>query len=459
MKKQKLMILCCLAALMLGACGNGETGTKETEGESAAVTADAGEQAVEAAQAAFIRLTKTQGQVGVTDQEKKSVEAMENLQIYDGYQVETEKTSYAWMNLDDTKLAKMDEASQVKTSVEGKKMVLWLNSGSLFFNVTKPLEEDETFEIGLSSMITGIRGTAGWVEMVDEEHMKVYVLEGTVNCMVGDSENAIEVSVSAGEMAELVGTPGEEEIRKGTFSYEDIPQFVLDEIESDAELKAKIDKTKFISINMDFVNQLAERCEAGDLEGAFALMATDDFTELAGIAEENGQQIFPRENGKGLGIYPTEENFYGSCMVYYGGYEGENRQGEGLWLGEREAFRYQASGSWSGDKPNGAQEAYWRNDKTSVSQKFAGTTVDGLWDGKVAIHLSDQSGDTPEAFQELDFEAQCETGKWVLVDIEKMGFEQVDDEYIIAVILDNTGIHASFGVESPDEIGGIRGFD
>lgn len=45
---------------------------------------------------------------------------------------------------------------------------LYVRSGSLFFDVTEPLEEDESMDIRTSTMAVGIRGTSGWVEVEDE---------------------------------------------------------------------------------------------------------------------------------------------------------------------------------------------------------------------------------------------------------------------------------------------------
>ena len=88
--------------------------------------------------------------------------------------------SFAWINLDDVKLAKLDEKSEIAIQKEDKRLELEVKSGSLFFNVTQPLEDDETMNIRTSSMVVGIRGTCGWVEVPDASHMNVYLLEGKV---------------------------------------------------------------------------------------------------------------------------------------------------------------------------------------------------------------------------------------------------------------------------------------
>ena len=74
----------------------------------------------------------------------------------------------------------------------------------------EPLAEDETFDIRYSTMVVGIRGTCGWVEVRDEEHMLVYILEGTVEGRVtaleGDKDRACNGWREGG--AFCLGRPG-----------------------------------------------------------------------------------------------------------------------------------------------------------------------------------------------------------------------------------------------------------
>lgn len=133
------------------------------------------------AEAAAMRLTRTQGDVNVSDGAGVEVALLENLSLYSGYGVGTSQESYAWINLDDVKLAKMDQTSEIAIQKEGKNLEIEVKSGSLFFHVTEPLAEDETMEIRTSTMGVGIRGTCGWVA----EGM-VALLEGTVIVTAGE---------------------------------------------------------------------------------------------------------------------------------------------------------------------------------------------------------------------------------------------------------------------------------
>lgn len=193
------------------------------------------------ASASAMSLAKAEGTVGIADGDGKSVPVAEDRSLYSGYQVGTEAKSHAWISLDDVKLVKMDEESAIELRKENRNLEIFVNSGQLFFNITEPLEEDETLDIRTSTMTVGIRGTCGWVSVLEEGHMQVCVLEGKVHCEVTDpvSGQSAEAEVSVGERADVYirSEEGEDaacEIVKSKISRADIPDFVLEEVDLEA---------------------------------------------------------------------------------------------------------------------------------------------------------------------------------------------------------------------------------
>ena len=174
--------------------------------------------------AASMRLRRTEGTVSVSDGSGKNVPALDNLGLYSGYGVGTRSASYAWIDLDDVKLTKLDQNSEIAIQKEGKALDIELKSGSLFFNVTEPLADDETMNISTSTMLVGIRGTCGWVSC-RSGLSQVYILEGKVDCSAGGQT----VRVNAGEMGVLT-EDGELTVRE--FFKQDIPAFIQDEVDT-----------------------------------------------------------------------------------------------------------------------------------------------------------------------------------------------------------------------------------
>ena len=191
-----------------------------------------------AATASTIRLAKTEGSVSVTNATKRALSTRDNMLLYSGYQVQAKTDSYAWINLDDSKLGKLDASSSAEVRKSGKQQELLLKSGNLYFNVTSPLESDETLNVRTSTMLVGIRGTCGWVKELDEYTTELYLLEGTVQVSSPDpaSGQTKMATVHAGEKAIATVRLQGSTITQEKFEVEDIDGFVMDELKQDPAL-------------------------------------------------------------------------------------------------------------------------------------------------------------------------------------------------------------------------------
>ena len=124
--------------------------------------------ALAAEKAKTIRLIKAEGDVTVLSSSGESLAIWEDMRLYGGTHVITAEASYAYLSLDDTKGVKLDASTDVEVRSRGRKLELLVHSGSIYFGVSAPLESDESMSIRTSTMAMGIRGTAGWVEAVEE---------------------------------------------------------------------------------------------------------------------------------------------------------------------------------------------------------------------------------------------------------------------------------------------------
>ncbi|MCI9488027.1 MAG: hypothetical protein HFI64_13895 [Lachnospiraceae bacterium] len=83
------------------------------------------------------------------------------------------------------------------------------------------------------NMMAGIRGTCGWIQVTDQNHMQFSLLEGSVVCSVFDlaGRTLASETISAGETADMVyDKDGESSIHTGSFPFSDIPPYVLEEV-------------------------------------------------------------------------------------------------------------------------------------------------------------------------------------------------------------------------------------
>lgn len=286
-----ILALCILCT----ACSKRE---KETEPESKAAT---------------MRLMKTEGTVDIDDDEGKSVPPVEKLKLYSGYNMGTQKASYAWINLDDVKLTKMDEKSEIEIQKADKKLEILVNRGNLYFNITEPLTEDENMEINTSTMVVGIRGTCGWIAAENERHGQVYLLEGKVNAKGRSAD--VDTDVDAGRMADVtVDENGGVNISVSEFSVSDIPEFVMEELKGDEELAARI----LAACGMDVLNPPVEAEEA---HKAYETVVAE-YQELVsrGINGTEDEEEYERVNWD---EYPhvTEDIMFWGGPDYYGYYD------------------------------------------------------------------------------------------------------------------------------------------
>lgn len=225
-----------------------------------------------------VQLTKTEGTVSITNSGGKGVSLRDNMRLYNGYVTKTDAASYAWLSLDSSKLSKLDEASEMELRKSGSKLELLLNAGDLFFNVTEPLEKEETLNIRTSTMVVGIRGTCGWVRVTDQQHSRLYVLEGRVTCSVTDPVTGqVKTTVlTGGEWADFVvydqSRPGDKcDIIRQRYTEEAIPGFVLTELAGNTALCEKIYADSGLDLRELTADQARDRLRADQAETAQAM--------------------------------------------------------------------------------------------------------------------------------------------------------------------------------------------
>lgn len=104
--------------------------------------------------------------------------------------------SNAYISLDRAKIVVMDAETEIDLLQGDKTLGIDIKQGSVFFNVTEPLAEDEILEFRSNNVVTGVRGTSGIISYFPEEGVtQISVLTGTV---VGTTVTE-EKSVTAGE--------------------------------------------------------------------------------------------------------------------------------------------------------------------------------------------------------------------------------------------------------------------
>jgi len=222
--------------------------------------------AADSAKAGTMRLESTEGTVAVKNASGLSVKLKDKMRLYDGYTVKTEAASYAYISLDGSKTLKLDASSEASVSKSGKKLEITLVSGSLFFNVTKPLESGEKLNIRTSTMVTGVRGTSACISAPDRDRTDVTLLTGRLE--IRGSGGTEGTDLNAGERVTVTqwdaGAAQEGlEMRKTPAMEQELPGFAAIEVAKDPELQSRIAAETELSVSL-IIRDAAEHLAADE---------------------------------------------------------------------------------------------------------------------------------------------------------------------------------------------------
>lgn len=240
--------------------------------------------------ATTMRLLRMEGTVTL-EENGKSKTIIDNLRLKSGNAINTEGSSLASIGLDETKIVTMDELSRAEFSQKGKKLDLNLTRGSLFFEVKKPLEDDESFDIRTSTMVVGIRGTSGYVTVDSDGNWNIVVTDGKVH-VTGTNPNTGEVKeidVEAGQRCTVYLYDRDKDSVMFTLdevTEDEIPDFVVTILREEPELLEKVvsdtDWSKPVILGIEEVKEEAAVEEETEEEQDTAEpVATDEEDEAA----------------------------------------------------------------------------------------------------------------------------------------------------------------------------------
>ena len=215
------------------------------------------------AKATTMRLVQTSGTVTVKDAAGVAQTVIKDMRLYSGYTVTTGEASYAYISLDDSKAIKLDQNTSVSVKKSWGKLEVQLASGELFFNVTAPLTSSESLQIRTSTMVTGIRGSSGWIT----PKLSYFLTgSGTVICFDAYGNVIREYHVKGGEgvrgfpLTKPGMYPSNFDYEKITLDEDSFPWFVLVELRNIPGLRAAIEKEGVFNpdVLMDKIDPLQE---------------------------------------------------------------------------------------------------------------------------------------------------------------------------------------------------------
>ena len=268
--------------------------------------------AADSAAATTLRLAKATGSVTVKNAAGKSQSVKTDMRLYNGYTVATGKSSEAYISLDGTKAVKLDASSKGSVKKSGNKLEVCLDSGNLFFDVTAPLAANESLNIRTSTMVTGIRGSYGWVTRTEVGLMHGHVTLTCINPVSGETR---VTELYSGERvyydpaSTAAGDPALKEIDfiKEVITNGDVPGFVVEEMRGDESLQTpviedvpSVDVPKLLEEYEDIRAAEEEAAAAEEAELAEQLAEQEE-----AITDDPSDYLFEEETDSGSGGSPS----------------------------------------------------------------------------------------------------------------------------------------------------------
>ncbi len=109
--------------------------------------------------ATSMKLTSTEGSVTISNGLGKKIKTFAGMNLNNGYHIVTEAKSLARLNLDDAKLATVDEYSDVDIAKKGSDLELHLHAGDVLVAVNQKMSSQQSFKIRSANVVMGITGT------------------------------------------------------------------------------------------------------------------------------------------------------------------------------------------------------------------------------------------------------------------------------------------------------------
>ena len=229
-------VLILVLALVLAGCKGGSSNTAQ-------------------AQTVGAKIQRLVGTVKLYDEKGKELSLKENMKLAPGTRITTAKDSLVMIALDETKLVTLEAESSGKIDGTGKNLEFVIEKGTFFLNVTKKLEADESFDIKISDLVCGIRGTSAYAGIDPSGHTFVMATSGklaitSLNRRTGDTE---ETTAEAGDKVMIFldeEAEGDKTVSftQEKFKEEDLPALALDAIRKDPVLQQRIAEETGFSI-------------------------------------------------------------------------------------------------------------------------------------------------------------------------------------------------------------------
>jgi len=182
-----------------------------------------------------IQVYELNGTASVKREKNQTLEAYNNMQLYNEDEVNVSDNSSVQLKLDDDKYILLEEDTQILLKASGddqdSKTMIELKKGSIINNLANKLGKNSTYEVNTPNSTMAVRGTTFRMEVhVDKNnipHTILEVMEGTVACQLKNPDGTLNeeiVMVSKGEAVQVDSIKGNADynFQNSSVNYENL---------------------------------------------------------------------------------------------------------------------------------------------------------------------------------------------------------------------------------------------
>lgn len=165
--------------------------------------------------------------------------------LHNGDRICTGEDGSAWLGAKGGERLQLDAGSCLEIRFVYSVSEYLLESGNLYFHMEEP--ENGVLRIRTAAVALHMQNASGWMKVISEDQVRVYLLEGNLQCVAQDpvTGQVKQASLDGGQFAECTvrskepGGSGCEIIIRDFFG-EEIDGFVLEELVENTELCGRL---------------------------------------------------------------------------------------------------------------------------------------------------------------------------------------------------------------------------
>ena len=252
-----------------------------------------------------IRLESYSGGIIVVSGTGKKQVVSSKMRIFSGYTIVTATNATAYLSLDGTKSVRLNQNTKVIIKKRNNANEIQVLGGSIFFNVTEKLKDNESLNVTTSTLAMGIRGTSGMLK-VDKNGSKGQIYTGRI---IAKNRFGDEKAVEAGEEVDEIDWEDKSngfknlKISKINRDGSNIPSFVLNEFNNNEEAMARLKEDNIFEVEK-FPEAEVKNREREENELKEAQKLIDEIREEANKQKEENK---PEMSKQTIGVSSTKE--------------------------------------------------------------------------------------------------------------------------------------------------------